>query len=398
MEWVFDLDGTLIDSQEAVRRAYEAAGVRMPPEAWGKPWREWLGDEAAHRRKEALYPEFLRQYARPKALYRTAQRLRAPVLTGASGAAAKAVQEAFGPLSVALAGATAEAKGRWLAARAAGGFYVDDLLHDDPRLRRQATQWSLLVPREAEVSGRLAPQVVVLAAGESRRFAEAGYRVPKPLLPISRTGTGEKPAAMVTHVMRAVERAVDSLATEWWGWVAVPPRGELRPGNRRMSVVEVGDSRSQVETLVRVLPGLPEEAPVLVLDCDTLLSPAVMEQLLAHVMGGRYQAALAVTANLDDANMSRPDSAPHPQRFAEKRLGFSPWGVVGARAFHHVGTLLEVALKAHEDYLTPLFNHYPGAKVTQDAGEWVDWGTPERLVAQGWQIDCKPAAAEIVAP
>lgn len=40
--YVFDLDGTLFDTEQLVRRAYLAAGVNMPDDAWGKPAREWL--------------------------------------------------------------------------------------------------------------------------------------------------------------------------------------------------------------------------------------------------------------------------------------------------------------------------------------------------------------------
>ena len=41
--FVWDLDGTLLDSRDAVRRAYLEAGVVMPDDAWGKPWQVWCG-------------------------------------------------------------------------------------------------------------------------------------------------------------------------------------------------------------------------------------------------------------------------------------------------------------------------------------------------------------------
>lgn len=40
--YVFDLDGTLVDSRDAVQAAYEEVGVQMPEHAWGLPWRMWL--------------------------------------------------------------------------------------------------------------------------------------------------------------------------------------------------------------------------------------------------------------------------------------------------------------------------------------------------------------------
>jgi hypothetical protein len=49
MHVVFDLDGTLVDTEYAVIDAYAAVGITYPAEAWGKPWQAWLpklvGDE-----------------------------------------------------------------------------------------------------------------------------------------------------------------------------------------------------------------------------------------------------------------------------------------------------------------------------------------------------------------
>lgn len=65
----FDLDGVLIDSRTAVEKAYQLAGVEMPVHAWGKAAHEWLADtglnaKVIHERKQRLYPQALRLYAR----------------------------------------------------------------------------------------------------------------------------------------------------------------------------------------------------------------------------------------------------------------------------------------------------------------------------------------------
>lgn len=39
---VFDLDGTLVDSRDAVIASYKDVGIEMKPWHWGKPWRVWL--------------------------------------------------------------------------------------------------------------------------------------------------------------------------------------------------------------------------------------------------------------------------------------------------------------------------------------------------------------------
>lgn len=60
MIYVFDLDGTLIDSEATVRAAYEMAGTQMPDDAWGKPWQSWCGIYY-HSRKCEFYNQMLHE-------------------------------------------------------------------------------------------------------------------------------------------------------------------------------------------------------------------------------------------------------------------------------------------------------------------------------------------------
>jgi hypothetical protein len=60
---VFDLDGTLIDNEEAVRYAYLRAGVVMPQGAWGKPVGDWCTKEQ-HKQKQTYYFTSLAEYGR----------------------------------------------------------------------------------------------------------------------------------------------------------------------------------------------------------------------------------------------------------------------------------------------------------------------------------------------
>jgi phosphoglycolate phosphatase-like HAD superfamily hydrolase len=72
MSVVFDLDGTLADTRKAVEMSYSYFGVRMPKDAWGKPWQEWLPDAAGsfkdacliHVAKNEIYPKMINRYAR----------------------------------------------------------------------------------------------------------------------------------------------------------------------------------------------------------------------------------------------------------------------------------------------------------------------------------------------
>lgn len=42
--YFFDLDGTLVNTQELNRLAYEKVGITIPSDAWGKRWQDWLID------------------------------------------------------------------------------------------------------------------------------------------------------------------------------------------------------------------------------------------------------------------------------------------------------------------------------------------------------------------
>ena len=100
---VFDLDGCLVDTREAVEWAYSFCGVQMPNGAWGKPWHEWLPElvggleeaEDVHDLKTKVYLEMLRGAPAtelpPLELLRKGLRdgiFEVGVLTGASAAAA----------------------------------------------------------------------------------------------------------------------------------------------------------------------------------------------------------------------------------------------------------------------------------------------------------------------
>lgn len=64
--WVFDVDGVLADTRDAVRESYAIAGVDQPDDVWGISWKLWLpaivGIEAAphvHGLKQEAYAKLL---------------------------------------------------------------------------------------------------------------------------------------------------------------------------------------------------------------------------------------------------------------------------------------------------------------------------------------------------
>lgn len=143
---VFDLDGTLVDTRRAVIEAYAHVGVTMPGWAWGMPWYKWLGSKQLHDAKSAVYPEMLKRYALKLRLYDVASRLYAPVITGASDSAVRAVTGLFGPLNVRMVEATTLRKVLFLARCKRTGTYIDD----DEKVREQVevnTRWTTASPQ-----------------------------------------------------------------------------------------------------------------------------------------------------------------------------------------------------------------------------------------------------------
>lgn len=96
MHLAFDLDGTLVDSYNAVLASYKAAGVVPPAGFWGKPWREWLDDETAHERKNVAFVSQGIHQTRALPLIRLFQNNDSLVLTGASPMAAKFMLSYYG--------------------------------------------------------------------------------------------------------------------------------------------------------------------------------------------------------------------------------------------------------------------------------------------------------------
>lgn len=148
IRWVFDLDGTLMDTREAVKHAYLLAGVRMPNDAWGKPWREWTTKDV-HDKKNAMYPIALHNFASPLPLLDYAVKLRSHILTAASLDAVLALKQvgwlpARTPFTSEL---SREQKVDWL--RHHGwGVYVDDD-SETRTLAKERTTWKILTPQEA---------------------------------------------------------------------------------------------------------------------------------------------------------------------------------------------------------------------------------------------------------
>jgi MobA-like NTP transferase domain len=220
---------------------------------------------------------------------------------------------------------------------------------------------------------------VIPAAGGSKRFFEAGYKTLKPFLWIKSDGVSR---SMLGHVLATVPDNCEPI-------IALPA-GAMRPTDAQVELAIVTQSKGQADTVYQVVKKLPKDDEVLILDCDTILRKEDLSLIVDKL--GLFVAGVAVTKNVLDGNMSRIDNPDNPQIFVEKQF-ISSWAIIGARAFHCVGYLVDVLerylvhCKAtdQEPHLTPAMNLYEGKKYALiiSSIHWKDWGTPERIDCSG---------------
>lgn len=224
------------------------------------------------------------------------------------------------------------------------------------------------------------PLVLILAAGESRRFLEQGIRTPKALLTLEYMG---HEGSMLSFIQSGIPEQYDALT--------VLQSGHEAPNDIRGDVIHIAPTRGQAETVYRVLSTMREDRPILVHDCDMMLDVLDNHKLIDLLEN--YQLSVAVTETFDP-NASRVDSVPFPDVFVEKQ-NISKWGIVGARAFESSLDLLqaiEIELRAnintvdYEPYLSQAMNNFMGQAFAHVITDFVDWGTPERIVASGARI------------
>lgn len=143
----FDLDGTLADTKEAVLRSYRAAGVEPPPDFWGRPSKEWLQDNLAHRRKNELYKQLAPLLIKIMPAFEIAKQneKNCIVMTGASRSAAEVVLKSIGLKPVELhCGLTATEKVEILNKRQDPGIYYDDDLSTIVMVQEE-TSWETVL-------------------------------------------------------------------------------------------------------------------------------------------------------------------------------------------------------------------------------------------------------------
>lgn len=134
---VFDFDGVLFSTKDAVQEAYEHVGISMPSDAYGKPWHQWMMQslglteaEAArlHKLKNEVYLRLVQEGAvRPLPAHDVFMKYdQSVVATGASRAAASILLPGASH-RIAVASASTMRKAHYLHThRPNGAVYIDD--------------------------------------------------------------------------------------------------------------------------------------------------------------------------------------------------------------------------------------------------------------------------------
>jgi len=158
-----DVDGTIVNSRELVARAYAAAGVKLPENAWGRRWQDWLVDHLGgdydravevHRRKTEAYADMLlrtdlRQYALPAARVaafwrRMCGETHVRYLTASTPQTAFSIVSRLGIGATLHGGLSYEGRLAHLRAAPAGTIYVDDNMRTLSRLTCDAPNVRLI--------------------------------------------------------------------------------------------------------------------------------------------------------------------------------------------------------------------------------------------------------------
>jgi molybdopterin-guanine dinucleotide biosynthesis protein A len=225
-------------------------------------------------------------------------------------------------------------------------------------------------------------RVIILAAGQSRRFQQEGYTVPKPFLSIEWRGTT---ATMLEHVIATVPLGFPRTV------VAVPKpyaerlEGALELTGRIVRFVEVEYSRGPGHTALQVLEFLQLET-TLFLDVDVLNCTNDLYRLVNSNSCG------VLVAKSTDPACWYVDKIDRFNRIIEKER-ISSYAVQGAyfvpiTQIPDLMLCLSAAIRIYEEpFLSHAFNQMMGSKLAvQTSYAPVDWGTPEKVRLSGAHI------------
>ena len=216
-------------------------------------------------------------------------------------------------------------------------------------------------------------RVLILAAGQSRRFKEAGYAIPKPFLPIEWRG---RIACMLDHVVSTIPVGFNI--------VIAAPRGYVSYLHEQYREIE--DSKGPADTALQALRTLNPPIATLIIDVDILnhTNDLIKLSKLNHC-------AVLVKRSANPA-YSYVDALGTFHHIVEKQR-ISDYAVQGAyfipdHAMEETMKEMKRAVEVErEPYMSHVFDKLTLMKYSiHTTYTPVDWGTPNDLVLSGARI------------
>lgn len=211
-------------------------------------------------------------------------------------------------------------------------------------------------------------RVIILAAGQSRRYQQAGYKIPKPFLKVDWNGVV---VTMLEHVINTIPSEFDCIT------IAVPPGYDYFP---------VYNSKGPADTFYRVLQKLILPDSFLVLDTDILNST---NDLMKLTKLNHCGVLVRRSANPSYSYVDRLGAFQH----IKEKERISEYAVQGAYFVpksaldEFMIELKRVVETVSEPFMSHVFDRLTLEKYSVPTTYIpVDWGTPKDLEMSGAHI------------
>jgi molybdopterin-guanine dinucleotide biosynthesis protein A len=226
-------------------------------------------------------------------------------------------------------------------------------------------------------------RIVVLAAGQSRRFQEAGYLTPKPFLNIEWRGST---MPMLMHVLRSIPlQFMDVTVAIPTGWTD-KAREVTAKYERIVRFIEIEHSTGPASTAKQVIASFDVD-PTLFMDCDIINHPNDLWVLCCLNCCG---VLVSPSTNPAFSYVTNTGSFYH----IKEKQRISPYAVRGA--YFIPNTMIDnfimwaniVIDNEQEPFISHVFDMIPDSKFALETTyDPIDWGTP---------LDVKLSSAKII--
>jgi hypothetical protein len=217
--------------------------------------------------------------------------------------------------------------------------------------------------------------VIILAAGQSKRFQEEGYSIPKPFLEIEYRGRN---ASMLGHV-------ISTIPFEYRISIAVPPdyKYNIAP---RIKSYEIFNTKGPAHTALKMISKFRIDS-FIILDADLLNQANDLYRIsfvggLGVLVSQSSNPAFSYVEKLKD--FRRIEEKQRISEYAVRGAYYIPYGAMKEFKEH----LSQVVEDIPEPYMSHAFNSFTRYMKTAVETTYIpiDWGTPRDIKLSGARI------------